>query len=204
MSEQLLQATSFIHGAGLAHGDMSSRNIAFTCSNLSYCADEESVLKCVGPPEIDEVTRIDGAPLRQGLPTQMVKAAEWMEWVDEDEEDIRLLDFGETFTQGAEPERIAQPGVLRAPETIFTHKFDYRLDLWRVGIAIYSFVFRGLPLHHMFGDVNDLVAQMINFVEDLPAEWQEKYRDMRLKAGREPLEEEDVHTPIQRVRENSS
>lgn len=40
----------------------------------------------------------------------------------------------------------------------------------------------------MFGDVNGLIKQMINFVEDLPAEWQEKYRDMRSKAGREPLE----------------
>ncbi|OAF54452.1 hypothetical protein VC83_09237 [Pseudogymnoascus destructans] len=38
-------------------------------------------------------------------------------------------------------------------------------------------------------DVNDLVAQMINFVEDLSAEWQEKYRDMSSKAGREPLED---------------
>jgi hypothetical protein len=59
-----------------------------------------------------------------------------MEWIDEDEEDIRLIDFGETFTQGAEPERIAQPGVLRVPETIFTDRFDYRIDLWRVGFAV--------------------------------------------------------------------
>ncbi|OBT93442.2 hypothetical protein VE01_08681 [Pseudogymnoascus verrucosus] len=188
ISEQLLQATAFIHRAGLAHGDISSRNIAFTCSNLSYCADEESLLKVVGTPEVEELARIDGAPLQQGLPNQLVKAADWTEWIDEDEEDIRLIDFGETFTQGAEPERIAQPGVLRVPETIFTDRFDYRIDLWRVGFAIYFFGFGGMPFQSFFGDANDLVAQMINFVEDLPVEWQEKYRDMRSKAGREPLE----------------
>ncbi|KFZ07582.1 hypothetical protein V501_06315 [Pseudogymnoascus sp. VKM F-4519 (FW-2642)] len=188
ISEQLLQATVFIHRAGLAHG-------------------------VVGTPEVEELARIDGAPLRQGLPNQLVKAADWMEWIDEDEEDIRLIDFGDTFTQGAEPERIAQPGVLKVPETIFTDKFDYRIDLWRVGFAVRihecsledlssggtnvlcrytSSYLEGCHFRVFFGDVNDVVAQM-NFVEDLPAEWQEKYRGMRSKAGREPLE--DVHTP---------
>ncbi|KFY92653.1 hypothetical protein V500_04103 [Pseudogymnoascus sp. VKM F-4518 (FW-2643)] len=187
ISEQLLQATSFIHGAGLAHGDISSRNIAFTCNNLSDCSDEESLLKVVGPPEIEPLARIDGAPLRPGLPSQLVKAAEWDDWIDEYDEDIRLLDFGQSFTQGAEPERIAQPGALRVPETIFTDRFDYRLDLWRVGIAIYSLVRGGLPFQQFFSD-NELVAQMINFVGDLPAEWQQQYKDMCLKAGREPVQ----------------
>lgn len=98
--------------------------------------DEDSLLKIIGSPEIEPLARIDGKPLRQGLPSQLVKAANWESWIDEDEEDIRLLDFGETFTQGAEPERIAQPKALRAPETIFTDRFDYRLDLWGVGIAV--------------------------------------------------------------------
>lgn len=38
------------------------------------------------------------------------------------------------------------------------------------------------------GDEDVLVAQMINFVEELPVEWQHIYRDMCLKAGREPVE----------------
>ncbi|KAJ5193399.1 hypothetical protein N7449_009541 [Penicillium cf. viridicatum] len=52
---------------------------------------------------------------------------------DEDEEDIRLLDFGESFLEGEQPEKLAQPSNLRVPETIFTDRFDYRLDLWRTG-----------------------------------------------------------------------
>lgn len=58
-----------------------------------------------------------------GLPTQLVKAAEWIEWIDEVDEDIRLLDFGESFLQGQEPQKLAQPGSLRVPETIFTDFF---------------------------------------------------------------------------------
>ncbi|OBT63363.1 hypothetical protein VE03_07236 [Pseudogymnoascus sp. 23342-1-I1] len=172
MSGQLLQATAFIHGARLVHGDINSRNIAFTSGSLSRCASEESLFKIIGSPKIEPLARIDGAPLRPGLPKELVKAVEWDNWIDEDEENIRLLGFSQTFTQGAEPERIDQPSDLKAPETIFTDRFDYRLDLWRVGFAIYFFVFGVMPFQYTFGVDSDLVDQMINFVEDLPAEWE--------------------------------
>ncbi|BAE65843.1 unnamed protein product [Aspergillus oryzae RIB40] len=92
MSTQLLKALKFIHSAGMSHG-------------------------VLGTPEIELLARVDGAPLHNGLPTQLVKAAEWVEWVDEDDEEIRLLDVGESFLQGEEPNVLAQPGTLRVPET---------------------------------------------------------------------------------------
>ncbi len=70
------------------------------------------------------------------MPSQLVKAATWDTWIDEDDEDLRIIDFGETFKQGCEPVKLAQPGPLRVPETIFEDKFDYRLDLWRAGIVV--------------------------------------------------------------------
>jgi hypothetical protein len=81
-------------------------------------------------------SRLDGTPLESGLPKQLVKAAEWVDLIDEDDEDIRLFDYGESFLQGKEPERLNQPGTLRVPETIFTHSFDYRVDLWRIGCMV--------------------------------------------------------------------
>ena len=65
-----------------------------------------------------------------------MKTAGWDNWTDEDEENLRVIDFGEAFLQGTEPRMLAQPDTLRAPETIFTAKFDYRLDLWRAGIVV--------------------------------------------------------------------
>lgn len=70
----------------------------------------------------------------------MVKAASWLDWGDEDEEDLRVIDLGEAFHKGAEPAKLAQPGALRAPETIFTSRFDYRVDLWRAGIMVSRFL----------------------------------------------------------------
>ena len=46
-----------------------------------------------------------------------MKVVEWVEWVDEDDEEIRLLGVGESFLQGGEPNVLAQPGTLRVPET---------------------------------------------------------------------------------------
>jgi len=79
---------------------------------------------------------LDGKPLEDGLPKQLVKTSGWDNWTDEDVEDLRIIDFGEAFVQGAEPAELAQPDVLRAPETIFTGNFDFRLDLWRAGIVV--------------------------------------------------------------------
>ena len=70
------------------------------------------------------------------MPKQLVKKADWDNWIDEDEEDVRLIDFGEAFVQGSKPDILAQPADLRAPETIFTDQFDHRLDLWRAGITV--------------------------------------------------------------------
>ena len=65
-----------------------------------------------------------------------MRKAGWDDWIDEDDEDIRLIDWGETFVHGAEPTKLAQPADLRAPEIIFSGRFDYRLDLWRVGCTV--------------------------------------------------------------------
>lgn len=70
------------------------------------------------------------------MPKQLVKTAVWEDWIEEDEEDIRLIDFGEAFAHGDEPSKLAQPRGLEAPETIFTDSFDYRVDLWRVGCTV--------------------------------------------------------------------
>lgn len=98
--------------------------------------NKEDLFDVLGTPEIEELARLDGKPLEDSLPRQLVKTAGWDNWTDEDEEDLRIIDFGEAFLQGAEPTRLAQPDTLRAPETIFTDIFDCRLDLWRIGIVV--------------------------------------------------------------------
>lgn len=114
---------------------MNAGNIAFTCKNLQN-ATEKELFQVIGPPAVEPLARLDGMPLDKSLPTQLIKPAQWVDWIDEDEEDIRLFDIGEGFPHGQNPERLFQPYLLRAPETIFTDDFDYRVDLWRIGCMV--------------------------------------------------------------------
>jgi serine/threonine-protein kinase SRPK3 len=105
---------------------------------LSHLSEEE-LFEVLGLPESEELVRLDGESLGESVPNQLVKSVEWVGWPDEDDEDdedIRIIDLGEAFVQDAVPERLAQPGGLQVPETIFTSKFDYRLDLWRAGLIV--------------------------------------------------------------------
>jgi serine/threonine-protein kinase SRPK3 len=115
--------------------DISGSNVAFTCSNLST-ATKEDLFQALGDPECEELTRLDGKPLGKALPKYLVAAAKWDSWVDEEDEDLRIIDLGEGFLQGQEPTTLAQPGPLRVPETIFGEPFDHRIDLWRAGCVV--------------------------------------------------------------------
>ncbi|RAK92428.1 kinase-like protein [Aspergillus costaricaensis CBS 115574] len=192
MSEQLLEAINFIHESGMGHGDISGGNVAFSCSNLSNATKDE-LFEVLGLPEVEDLVRLDGQPLGNGLPKHIVKVADWENWVDEDEEDIRILDFGEAFLQGNEPKVLAQPGQLRVPELIFTDCFDYRVDLWRAGCMIHAFIFGSYPFQYL-GEDEVLVSQMIRFVGKLPKDWQPIWERMKMnfKRGLKSSEEVEV------------
>ncbi len=119
----------------LTYPDLSGRNVAFTSNNLSKLTEEE-LFEALGPPETEKLTRRDGKTLSRGVPSQRVKATGWDNWIDEDEEDIRVFDLGEAFPKGAEPDKLPQPSHLRSPETIFTGCCNYGHDLWRAGIMV--------------------------------------------------------------------
>ena len=131
--------------------DLSSANIVFTVSGVDDLSQHE-LLTMVGPPYPVQVTRTDGKPLDASMPKQVVPQAQWMEWVDEDGGDIRLIDWAQAFKHGMEPEILAQPEELKAPETILSDHFDYRVDLWRAGCIVSVLLkliprFLYLPLH---------------------------------------------------------
>ena len=118
--------------------DLSIRNLAFYNSRLSHLSEDE-LDEALGSSDLEELTRSDGEPLEQGIPTQLVQSALWTGWPldnEEDDENIRLIDLGEAFNQDTIPEKLAQPKGLQAPETIFTGEFDFRQDLWRAGFVV--------------------------------------------------------------------
>lgn len=114
---------------------MSGCNVVFTASKLRTLS-EEALFDIIGYPEATSLARVDGSPLDRALPNQLVRSICWTDWTDEDDEEIRLIDWGESFKLGTPPSRLSQPGDLQAPEIIFTGSFDHRLDLWRAGCTV--------------------------------------------------------------------
>ena len=121
----------------LIETDISGSNMAFTSAEMAHMSTKD-ILEVLGEPEFEPLIRKDGQPLAPGLPKQLVKKAEWETWIDEDEEGVRLIDFGETFPQDNKPDKLAQPSNLRAPEKIFVGKdeFDHTVDLWCAGCTV--------------------------------------------------------------------
>lgn len=107
----------------------------FTAKQLAHLPGE-GLFSIIGAPKSTALARVDGGQLCSSLPKELAQRTGWDDWIDEDEEDIRLLDWGEAFMHGAEPAKLAQPGDLRAPEIFFTGRFDYRIDLWRAGCTV--------------------------------------------------------------------
>lgn len=106
-----------------------------TTPRLSHL-NKDGLFKVLGDPIVEEFARLDGKPVGDNCPKQLVESTCWADWSDEDEEDIRIIDFGQTFLQGYEPRRLAQSGDWQVPEEILADAFDYRLDLWRAGIVV--------------------------------------------------------------------
>lgn len=101
------------------------------------------MFRTLGIPKPEKLAYLDNRPLLPGMPEQLMENARWVDWIDEDDEDVRLIDLGEAFPHGAEPADLAQPWGLQAPEYIFTGHFDYKVDLWRAGCTVTA----SLPLN---------------------------------------------------------
>lgn len=159
ISMQLLEAKLFVQESGYALGGMnhllqyiralwnaieltcidpSPRNLCFASSCLSQLS-EEKLLDVLGPPECDELIRVDGEPLNQGVPKALIRSTQWVGWPDEDEEgddDIRVIDLGHAFSITDIPPSIPQPAGFQAPETIFANTVGPSMDQWRIGLVV--------------------------------------------------------------------
>ena len=117
---------------------MGARNLAYRSSCLADLPESE-LLEVLGQPDTEELYTLDGEPLGKGVPKQMVRLAEWIGWPHDDDElddNICVIDFGESFDFDNKPKQLAQPAGERAPETILTDSVDHRQDLWRVGLTV--------------------------------------------------------------------
>ncbi|KAI1130091.1 kinase-like domain-containing protein [Nemania abortiva] len=172
---QLLDALTFFHQAGYAHGDVSIGNIAFTCQ---FECDEDIFDATGGDPVTADYTS-DQIPWTPELPKHMVQYTLWPRWYESADEDIRLIDVGEAFPVGSTVTEIAQPWNVRSPETFFIGSFDYRHDLWRAGCVLYSLYFQKPPFPTGWRGAGFFISGQVMKLGPLPDSWKTRWEELK-------------------------
>ncbi|CAI7614278.1 unnamed protein product [Penicillium viridicatum] len=178
IAKQCLIGLDSLHQRKIGHGDLHTRNLAFA---MPYIDDltEERFTEMLGKPEVGYVQKRDGKCLEAGVPEYVVKPASYGNHSWNLAQDVKIIDFGESFLHTAPPETLHTPLSLRAPEVIFQDNIDYRVDLWSMGCMLFELFVGQPPFDTFLITPAILVGQMREMATDeLPERWQHKWNTM--------------------------
>ncbi|KAL2018976.1 hypothetical protein VTK56DRAFT_10201 [Thermocarpiscus australiensis] len=206
----LALAIARAHGQGLVHGDLHLGNILLQMPSGLDRLSEEELYNKYGAPEPEPVVRLDGKPLSPGVPSHAIPPV----WLGEPCENICasdagliLSDFGVAF-RPAEELRFESytPLEIRPPEARFepTTPLSFASDIWSLGCTIWAMLsHRSLFDGNFLATDDDVLAQQVDVLGPLPAEWWEKWegRFKKFTEAGQPLEGRSVWTSNRRFDE---
>ncbi|EAU31292.1 conserved hypothetical protein [Aspergillus terreus NIH2624] len=174
--KQALLGLDFLHDQKIAHGDLHTRNLVFTIAPKDNIP-EQDFIKRLGTPDIGHVRRKDGCQLDPGIPEYIVRPARTHSCPLSGS--IKIVDFGEAFSQENVPQTLHTPLSVRAPEVIFGGQLDYRVDLWSLGCMLSELFVGQPPFDSFLITPKILVGQMQEMTnETLPENWLDQWRKM--------------------------
>ncbi|KAJ5383744.1 hypothetical protein N7517_001655 [Penicillium concentricum] len=178
LAKQALVGLESLHRHKIGHGDLHTRNLAFTIPSM-HGLPEERFMELLSKPDIGKVTRSDGKPIDIGVPEYLVGHTLYRrEALSFDT--IKIIDFGESFTLDKPPRNLNTPLAIRAPEILFNDRLDYRVDLWAMGCMLFELFVGQTPFDSLMGTPPMLAAQMQEMISDsLPVRWQGSWLEMR-------------------------
>ncbi|KAL8858289.1 MAG: hypothetical protein Q9178_005152 [Gyalolechia marmorata] len=135
VSRQLLYATNYLHSCGVVHGDIHTGNVLFRVPELEHSSSQRAIEE-FGTPLRGKVSRKDGASLEKGLPEYLVEPFEYRAKNSKFLDDIKLIDFSESFFVSTPPKLINTPMSLHPPELVFQQILTEAVDIWNLGCTI--------------------------------------------------------------------
>ncbi|CAI7596318.1 unnamed protein product [Penicillium glandicola] len=183
IAKQSLIALDGLHQQNIAHGDLHTRNLAFTIPCMDNVT-EEIFTKILGKPDIGYVRRRDGKNLEPGIPEYIVRPTAYRTHYWNLAQSIKILDFGESFSHTTVPQTLHTLLPVRAPEVIFQDRIDHRVDLWSMGCMLFELFLGQPPFDTVMITPKILVGQMREMASDsLPERWQEIWDKMNTDDG---------------------
>ncbi|EGE80928.2 CMGC/SRPK protein kinase [Blastomyces dermatitidis ATCC 18188] len=135
IAKQCLIGLDGLHQQNIGHGDLHTRNLAFTIPDTTNLPEEKFV-EMLGEPEVGRVERRDGKELEPGVPEYIVRPSLHLTRLWNSTPIVKIVDFGESFLPTTVPQTLHTPLSVRAPEVIFQDCIDYRVDLWSMGCMV--------------------------------------------------------------------
>ncbi|KAL6914795.1 hypothetical protein FSST1_012555 [Fusarium sambucinum] len=202
VAKQVLQGLDFLAVYGIAHGDLHTKNIVLALPDLSSLSEKDFVAR-LGEIATGAVTRIDGRPLEDNFPNQIIRPASFRGFDNIlSRPSVKIIDFGQAFLGNNAPTTLQNPVYLQPPEVVFGDLLDRRVDLWSAGCLIFELI-TGQPPFDTLGQTPPLlVEQMLEELsEELPSRWQAKWEVMHKelverRANRKSTPEDDVEDEI--------
>ncbi|KAJ5726815.1 hypothetical protein N7493_005842 [Penicillium malachiteum] len=96
IAKQSLIGLDVLHQNGIGHGDLHTRNLAFTLPYLGSLTEAE-FMEMLGKPEIGHIRRHDGKLLESGIPKYVVKPTSHLNQYQNSAPTIKIIDFGQSF-----------------------------------------------------------------------------------------------------------
>ncbi|PKY05286.1 protein kinase [Aspergillus campestris IBT 28561] len=172
IAKQALIGLDSLHQQRIGHGDLHTRNLAFTMPSMDSLT-EEQFTEMLGNPEIGHVRRTDGKDLEPGIPEYIVRPTSYQTRSWKPTQSIKIIDFGESFLRTVVPQTLHTPLPVRAPEIIFHDRIDYQVDLWSMGCMLFELFVGQPPFDTFFLTPRILVGQMLEIAtDDMPKRWQ--------------------------------
>ena len=115
--------------------DVHTGHVAFTAPSASSLS-ESAILELLEEPETEPVIRSDDKPIESCKPSYIVAPVSIEPEELHSDLEIKLLDFGQSFTSLTRPNTLHTPLALRAPEILLQDDINYQVDLWSVGCMV--------------------------------------------------------------------
>ncbi|TKX25988.1 protein kinase domain-containing protein 10 [Elsinoe australis] len=171
VASQVSLALSFLHRHSIAHG-------AFSDTKIQRLTESE-VLQYVGEPELWPITSSDGSPRAPGVPRYHVWPLASAEPDLDDEPQVKLLDFGNSFFSDQPPANLSVPMSYCPPEVALGVALDHRVDFWALGCLIFDLYCGQPPFDDLTMDHAGLIEDVTSLLGPLPGRW----RHLRESSG---------------------
>lgn len=156
--------------------DFRPANILVKLTSLDHLSEEE-VISLFGQPQIAQVRTESGGELPAFSPSYLVLPADTSSLGSEYLTDqICVIDFGEAYPFTSPPEDLGMPENYLAPEILLEEEdaVGPACDMWALGCTLFE-IRQQIPLFYMIYDLDELLAEMVRFFGEFPADWWDKW-----------------------------